>query len=200
MRLVNTQAAYGLVAVLLHWLVAIAVVGLFTLGLWMVELSYYDDWYRRAPAIHKAVGVLLFVIVLLRLGWRARGPQPAPLASHSRLERRAAGAAHVLLYGLLLAVMLSGYLISTADGRPIDVFGLLQVPALISDLPSQADVAGKVHLYLAIALVSLAGVHALAALKHHWIDRDPTLLRILGRSPAQKIGERPAGHAGGPES
>lgn len=183
MRISNSSDAYGLIAVVLHWLVAAVVVGLFTLGLWMVELTYYDDWYRTAPAVHKAVGVLLFMVVALRFGWRQLGPHPAPLASHGPLERRAAGIAHALMYVLLLAVMLSGYLISTADGRPIDVFGLFRVPALISDLPNQADIAGKVHLYLAITLVSLAAVHALAALKHQFIDRDGTLLRMLGRTP-----------------
>jgi cytochrome b561 len=166
--------------------VAGVVVGLFALGLWMVELTYYDDWYRTAPAIHKAVGVLLFIVILLRLGWRLLGPQPEPPDNHKPFERRAAAIAHVLLYLLLFAVMLSGYLISTADGRPIDVFGLFRLPALISDLPDQADIAGKVHLYLAISLVSLAGIHALAALKHHFVDRDRTLLRMLGRGPAAR--------------
>jgi cytochrome b561 len=189
MRLRNTRDTYGLAAVAMHWLVAVTVVGLFALGLWMVELTYYDDWYRTAPAIHKAIGVLLFGVVLLRLAWRALGPRPTVLASHSALERRAAGIAHALLYLLLFGVMLSGYLISTADGRPIDVFGLFQVPAVISDLPSQADIAGTVHLYLAITLVSVAAVHALAALKHHFIDRDPTLLRMLGRTPERATGD-----------
>jgi cytochrome b561 len=184
MRITNSNNAYGLVAVVLHWLVASAVLGLFALGLWMVELTYYDDWYRTAPAIHKAVGVLLFMAVVLRLGWRQLGPRPAPLASHRPLERRAAGIAHALMYILLFTVMLSGFLISTADGRPIDVFGLFSVPALVSDLPNQADIAGKLHLYLAITLVSLAALHALAALKHQIIDRDGTLLRMLGRAPA----------------
>ena len=182
----NTYDTYGLVAVSLHWLVALVVLGLFGLGLWMVELTYYDDWYRTAPAIHKGVGILLFITVTLRLGWRLVGPRPAPLATHSALERRIARITHGLLYVLLFAVMLSGYLISTADGRPVDVFGLFSVPALISGLPNQADVAGELHLILAISLISLAGVHALAALKHHLIDRDRTLLRMLGRRSASK--------------
>jgi cytochrome b561 len=177
----NSQHTYGLVAVLLHWLVAVAVVGMFVLGLWMVDLTYYSDWYRTAPAIHKGIGVLLFIAVAVRLGWRIVGRQPERLASHSALAQRAAGIAHALLYTLLFAVMLSGYLISTADGRPIDVFGLFSVPASIRDLPNQADIAGAVHLVLAITLVSLAGIHALAALKHHIVDRDRTLLRMLGK-------------------
>lgn len=179
----NTDDSYGLIAVLLHWLVAVAVVGLFILGLWMVELTYYSEWYRTAPSIHKALGVLLFITIVLRLGWRLVGPRPAPIATHSTLERRLGHSAHGLLYAVLFAVMLSGYLISTADGSPIDVFGLFQVPATITDLENQADVAGDVHLWLAITLVSLAGLHGIAALKHHFIDRDPTLVRMLGRTP-----------------
>ncbi len=184
MRIRNTPDSYGIVAVTLHWLVAATVVGLFALGLWMVELTYYDDWYRTGPAIHKGIGILLLGALMLRLGWRLLGPQPEPPAGHRPFERRAAAAAHVLMYVLLFGVMLSGYLISTADGRPIDVFGLFEVPAIISGLPGQADIAGKVHLYLAITLVSLAGIHALAALKHHFVDRDRTLLRMLGRGSA----------------
>jgi len=191
----NTSDTYGAIAVTLHWLVAVTVVGLFTLGLWMVELTYYDNWYRTAPTVHKGVGVLLFLIITLRLGWRALGPRPVPLASHSALERKAAAAAHMVLYILLFAVMLSGYLISTADGRAVDVFGLFQVPATITGLPQQADVAGNVHLVLAITLVLLAGIHALAALKHHIIDRDRTLLRMLGRRPADASSERSAQRA-----
>ncbi|WP_296807467.1 cytochrome b [Thiocapsa sp.] len=177
----NTDDGYGVVAVVLHWLVAAVVVGLFSLGLWMVELTYYDAWYRRSTDIHKGVGILLFLVVLARLGWRLVNPRPVPEPAHSRLERIAAALTHVLLYVLLFAVMTAGYLISTADGRAVDVFGLFSVPATIAGLPGQADIAGDFHLALAIALIALAAVHAIAALKHHFIDRDRTLLRILGR-------------------
>ncbi|TVQ84995.1 MAG: cytochrome b [Chromatiaceae bacterium] len=179
----NRADRYGLLAMTLHWLVAVLVASLFSLGLWMVNLTYYDAWYRSAPAIHKGTGVLLCLILIARLAWRRLSPPPPPLASHAAWERQAATAAHRLLYGLLFAVMLSGYLISTADGRPIEVFGLFRVPATLSGLPNQADLAGRVHLWLAIGLVSLAGLHALAALKHQFIDRDGTLSRMLGRPP-----------------
>lgn len=179
MRWRNTDQGYGMIAIVLHWLTALTVVGLFVLGLWMVELTYYDPWYRRAPAIHKAVGVLLFVGVTLRLAWRLAGPVPRPIPAHPRWEQRLAAVVHGLLYLLLFAVMVAGYLISTADGRPVDVFGLFSMPATLSGLENQEDVAGTVHLALAVALVSLAGIHALAALKHHFIDRDRTLKRML---------------------
>ena len=180
----NTQDGYGITAIVMHWLVAVTVVGLFSLGLWMVGLTYYDSWYRTAPALHKSIGVSLFLLVAARLAWRLWQPRPAPLASHSMLERRLARTVHGLLYLLLFAVMSSGYLISTADGRAIEVFGLFGVPATIVELPDQADTAGSIHLALAITLVSLAGIHALAALKHHFIDRDQTLRRMLGFAPS----------------
>jgi cytochrome b561 len=179
----NTEDTYGILAVAMHWLVAVTVAGLFALGLWMVDLTYYSDWYRTAPAIHKGVGILLFGAVVVRLGWRAVGPRPSPVAGHAAWERRAAVIAHGTLYALLFAVMISGYLISTADGRSIDVFGLFSVSATVTGLPGQADVAGDVHFVLAVTLVTVAAAHALAALKHHLLDRDRTLLRMLGVAP-----------------
>lgn len=177
----NSATRYGLVTILTHWVVALSVFALFALGFWMVGLNYYSEWYRTAPDVHKSVGILLFVLMLLRVGWRLFSPMPAPLVSHGRWTRLAAKAGHGVLYLCLFGVMIAGYLISTADGRPIDVFGLFQVPALISGIRGQEDVAGLVHEYLAWALVILAGLHGLAALKHHFLDRDATLLRMLGR-------------------
>ncbi|MBS9724321.1 cytochrome b [Stutzerimonas stutzeri] len=178
----NSPTHYGLTSIVLHWLVAVAVFGLFALGFWMVGLNYYSSWYRTAPDLHKSIGILLLLIMLLRVLWRFVSPAPAPLASQGRLTRIAARLGHSLLYLGLFLVMVSGYLLSTADGRPIGVFGLFDVPALITSIADQADRAGLVHEYAAWALVILAVVHALAALKHHFIDRDATLMRMLGRS------------------
>lgn len=177
----NSPSTYGLVSMLLHWLVAAAVIVLFASGLWMVGLDYYSSWYRTAPAWHKGLGMLLLLSMVLRLAWRFASPGPAPLATPGAPARRLATLAHGVLYLLLFTVPLSGYFMSTAKGRPIDVFGWFEVPALFSGLPGQADLAGVAHEYLAWALVILAALHALAALKHHFIDRDPTLVRMLGR-------------------
>jgi cytochrome b561 len=89
----------------------------------------------------------------------------------------------VLFYPLIFVLMLSGYLISTADGRPISVFGLVGVPATLTAIPNQEDVAGYVHQILAYTLIGLVALHALAALKHHFLDRDGTLLRMLRVTP-----------------
>ena len=173
----NTEHHYGLISISLHWLVALTVIGLFALGLWMVELGYYDPWYRRAPDLHKSIGILLFLTMLLRLVWRTSNPQP--LSEGTPLEKKLAHKVHGLLYILLFSLMISGYLISTADGRAIDVFNLFSVPAIISGLENQEDIAGLVHQILGYSLIALVVLHALAALKHHFIDRDQTLKRML---------------------
>lgn len=178
----NSPSRYGLVSLFLHWGSALAVFGLFALGLWMRELDYYDAWYHRAPEIHKSIGILLLIALLLRVFWRFVSPPPPAPGNHGPLVRKATKLGHLTIYLLLFAVMIAGYLISTAEGKPISVFGWFDVPATISGLHEQADVAGAIHLYLAWALVVLAVLHALAALKHHFLDRDATLVRMLGRA------------------
>lgn len=176
----NTAHSYGMLAILLHWLVALSVIGMFTLGVWMTGLTYYDDWYKRGPDIHKSIGILLFLVMLVRVIWRMVNITPDHEPGISSVQRRIANSVHLLLYVLLFAMMISGYLISTADGKPIQVFDLFSVPATLSGIPNQEDIAGDVHWYLALVLVSLAGLHAVAALKHHFIDRDRTLKKMLG--------------------
>ncbi|MDH0747313.1 cytochrome b [Pseudomonas sp. GD03842] len=181
MQLRNSSSRYGWVSIVLHWGVALTVFGLFALGLWMVGLGYYDAWRKAGPDLHKSIGITLFLVMLFRVVWRLFSPPPPAPASHSRFVRTAAKLGHAFLYLDLFLVMFAGYLISTADGVGIPVFGLFEVPALISGLPNQADVAGEVHLYLAWTLVIFAVLHGLAALKHHFIDRDATFIRMLGR-------------------
>ena len=136
---------------------------------------------KDAPDLHKSIGLVLLGVMLLRVLWRFVSPPPPAPANHGTLTRMASKAGHGLLYLGLFAAMIAGYLISTADGVGIPVFGLFEVPALVSNLPDQADVAGEIHFYLAWGLVIFAGLHGLAALKHHFIDRDATLIRMLGR-------------------
>ena len=181
MQLRNSPARYGWVSMVLHWGVALVVFGLFALGLWMVGLDYYSAWRKDAPDLHKSIGITLFAIMLVRIVWRLVSPPPPPLTSYSRMTRIGAAFGHAFLYVGLFAVMIAGYLISTADGVGIPVFGLFEIPAVVSGLPDQADTAGVVHLYLAWVLVVFAGLHGVAAFKHHFIDRDATLTRMLGR-------------------
>lgn len=180
MQLKNSNARYGLVAIVLHWLVALTVIGLAILGLWMVDLSYYSPYYRTGPFWHKSIGMTLFAVLVLRLLWRTCNPRPEHLPNHRRWELNLAAAVHGLLYLLLFVIVLSGYLISTETGQGVSVFGWFEVPALISHLPAQADRAGAVHYWAAMGVLGLAALHALGALKHHFFDRDDTLRRMLG--------------------
>lgn len=175
----NDNQHYGWIAIGLHWLVAVAVFGLFALGLYMVELGYYDPWYRAAPDLHRSAGLTLFAVAVARLLWRTASTSPSPPANHHRWERLGARLAHWSLLAALFTAMISGYLISTADGAGIEVFDLFQVPSLTGRQSGLEDSAGRVHYWSTWALVVLAGLHALAALKHHFIDRDATLKRML---------------------
>ena len=181
MNIRNTENAWGLVSIILHWLVAVVVLSLFGLGLYMVELDYYDSMYKTAPYIHRSVGVLLFIIIIFRLAWRKFNTTPHGLDNHHAWEHIAARWAHRILYVLLIVLMISGYLISTADGRPISVFGWFDVPSVVNGIDNLEDLAGEVHEFVAYTLISMIILHALGALKHHLLDKDRTLLRMLGK-------------------
>ena len=180
MRLINTTARYGWPVIIIHWLSFAAIAGLFALGLWMVTLDYYHPWYRQGPDMHRSIGIVLMGLTVLRLVLRWAGPAPRPVAGVKSWEHRLARRLHGLFYALILALGISGYLISTADGRAIIVFDWFAVPAVMTTIPRQEEVAGMAHEYLAYTLIGLALLHMLAALKHHFIHRDDTLRRMLG--------------------
>lgn len=156
--------------------------GMFALGLYMVGLTYYDPWYRSAPQVHKSIGLLLLLVMLFRLGWRLINAHPVVLPSHRWWEVVVAHLTHGLLYLLIFVALVSGYLISTADGSSIAVFNWFDVPSMTGQIKGLEDVAGDIHRWCAWTLVVLAILHGLAAVKHHVIDRDETLRRMLGLS------------------
>lgn len=168
---------YNKLAKIFHWLSAILVIGLFAAGYWMVDLSYYSEWYKTAPYWHKSVGLCFVAFTLARLIWKLLSNAPA--IEGSAFEKKAAVFAHNLIYILLFTMFLSGYLISTADGRGIDVFNWFEVPGLGSFIENQEDLAGQVHEYTAYILIGLSSLHALAALKHHFMNKDNTLKKML---------------------
>lgn len=179
--LMNSKTSFGWTTIALHWLVALAVFGLFGLGYYMVDLTYYDDWYYSAPHVHESVGLLFAAVVILKFFLRLASISPRALASHKVWERISAAIAHWLMYGLIVVVVVSGYLIPTADGSGIDVFDWFTVPSVTGRIKGFETIVGKVHYWSTWLLVGLAGIHALGALKHHLIDRDQTLLRMLGK-------------------
>ncbi|MBN2866971.1 MAG: cytochrome b [Thiotrichales bacterium] len=178
MQLKNQSQTYGWISIVLHWMVAIVVLGTFALGFWMVDLDYYSTWYHDAPNIHKSIGVLLILGMLARFLWNQVNIKPQPLAK-SALQNSIAVTVHLILYLLVFAIGVSGYLISTAESQPIAVFDWFEVPALFTPFEDQADIAGEIHEWLAYGLMGLVALHALAALKHHFFNKDKTLKRML---------------------
>jgi len=177
----NTLSHYGWITISVHWLVAVTVIGLFALGYWMVDLGYYDPWNKQGPDLHKSIGILLFIVMLMRVVWRYFQIKPEALNSHTRIEKKIGSIVHIFLYSALFVLMISGYLISTADGRAIEVFNQFSIASLGELFTGQEDLSGIVHKYLAYVLMLTVILHALAALKHHFIDKDNTLRRMLGK-------------------
>jgi cytochrome b561 len=179
----NSSLVYGSVAIFFHWFMALGVFFMFGLGLYMVELSYYDAWYKGSLDLHKSTGVMLFLCLCARLFWRIVNISPDfPLAQtqFEKFEFRVAHLMHLLLYLMMILLMTSGYLISTADGRSILVFELIEVPAISSFIENQEDIAGEIHLILAWCLIGFVALHSGAAVKHHFFNKDNTFKKMLG--------------------
>lgn len=164
----------------IHWLSAVVIIGMFALGLWMVDLNYYSQWYKTAPHWHKSIGLLLAAITLFRFIWKH--VTLSPKTEGKVYEVMLAKLAHYAIYLLLIVIFTTGYLISTEDGRGIDVFNWFTVPGAGALFANQADTAGVVHYYAACSLILLAILHTIAALKHHFIDKDNTLRKMIGVS------------------
>lgn len=169
---------YSVATRLLHWLVALVILGLIGLGWWMVDLSYYDAWYNRSLELHKSIGLVGLLLAVLFVLWALlrRGP---PLPDMPRWQRIAAHATHGLLFVLMLALPVTGYLISTSAGAGVSVFGVFEVPALVDGGESLRDLAVALHYYMAYGALALVVLHAGAALKHQFIARDGLLRRML---------------------
>ena len=175
----DNARGFGLITIVLHWACALAIFFLFGLGIYMTGLSYYEPWYHKGPTLHVSVGLCLLLAMLARLIWRLVSRSPDPLPSHSPLVRFAASAVKIFLYALIFTVLATGYLITSAEGKSPAMFGLLEFPVLLQLNADNVDLAGWIHEIFAWAIMIVAGVHALAALAHHFIFKDRTLVRML---------------------
>ncbi len=170
---------YSAITRILHWIVALLIIGLIWLGWWMVDLSYYDRWYNRSLELHKSLGMLVLAIAMVKIAWVVYEGKPGFPDTIQPWERAAATAVHHLFFLLMLLIPITGYVISTSAGDGISVFGMLEVPAVLPVSETLREVAIELHFWLAYATGALVAVHALAALKHHFVDRDETLRRML---------------------
>ncbi len=181
MRIKNTPEHFGLMTKLFHWLIAMAIIGLIGLGWYMVDLTYYDKWYNKSLAWHKSLGMLVLAAALLKIVWQLYSPIPDTTADLANWERLGANIMHKLLLALMILIPISGYLVSTSDGKAVDIFGWIDVPALVSKNKELRDLAIELHYYMAYATVVLVLGHIAAALKHQFVDKDATLVKMLWR-------------------
>lgn len=169
---------YTRTAMLLHWLIAILIIGLFALGLYMADLPLSPQ-KLKLYSYHKWAGISVLALALVRIVWRLTHTPPPLPDSQPRWQQGAAHAGHLLLYVLIVAAPLSGWLMSSALGFKVVWFGVLPLPDLIGKDKALGEVLELVHRYLNYTFIAVVAGHILAAFKHQWLDRDGTLNRML---------------------
>jgi cytochrome b561 len=169
---------YTGVAIALHWLVALLILGSFVVGTYMVDLDL-SPWKLKVYSWHKWNGVTIFLLVALRLAWRVTHRPPALPAAMPEWQRHAAAISHALLYLLMLAVPLSGWVMSSAGGFPVVYLGVFQLPDLVAKDKALFELTKSVHYALNKTLLVLVALHVAAAVKHHYADRDDVLARMV---------------------
>lgn len=162
----------------LHWLIAALIIGVLALGIYMHDLPLSPE-KLQLYSWHKWAGVTIFLLVLVRLAWRATHQPPALPESMPRPLQWIAHGGHLALYLLMIAIPLSGWLMSSAKGFQTVWFGVLPLPDLVAKDKALGDLLRDVHEYLNLALLALLAGHVAAALKHHWVDKDDILVRML---------------------
>lgn len=176
----NAINRWGSAAQLLHWLVALLVLGLIALGWIMVNYPISPTQFRLY-ALHKSVGICVLALIMLRLFWRLTDPPPSVVPGLGARERQLVLAVHGLLYALLAALTATGYLINSAANFPLSVFGLFTLPNVTGEDAILKQLAQALHLWLFWLLAALLVLHIVGALRHHYILHDDTLRRMLPR-------------------
>jgi cytochrome b561 len=177
MQLRNSNTRWGVVSQFLHWLVVLLIVVMAVLGLTMTDLPNGIDKIKTY-ALHKSIGITVLALVLLRLLWRLSAG-PAPVAPGPCWQRRVATITHAGLYALMLAIPLSGWAFNSAANFALRWFGWFNLPRLVPADPGLKVFFREAHEWLFWLLVVVVLVHAAAALKHHFVDRDQVLARML---------------------
>jgi len=175
--LMNTQDHYGLIARMLHWLIAVLAIGMLVGG-GLLSILPAGGFKAFVIAGHKSIGVVIFLLMIGRIAWRLANPKPRDLGNIPVLNY-IAHLVHIFLYVLLFLQPLVGILMSQAFGYPVSVFGIFKLPPLVWQSPSLGNVLREAHGVTAILLAAFIVIHVAAALKHHVVDRDRTLMRML---------------------
>ncbi|MES2770958.1 MAG: cytochrome b [Pseudomonadota bacterium] len=168
--------SYTKLAIFFHWLTALMIFVAFPLGLYMHDLPFSPN-KLQLYSYHKWLGITVLLIAILRLTWRATHPAP-PMLAMPRWQQLLAHSIHHLLYLLIFAIPISGWLMSSAKGFQTVYFGILPLPDLLAKNKELGDLLAEVHELLNYTLLALVGAHIAGALKHHFVERDDTLKRM----------------------
>lgn len=179
------STGYTRTAITLHWLMALLIVATFPLGLYMSDLPL-SPYKLKLISYHKWIGIVILALLLIRLTWRVTHRPPALEAGTPRWQAYGAHSAHIGLYILMLAVPLTGWMMSSALGFQVVLFGVLPLPNLIGTDKATGEVLKQVHEYLNYGLLAVVIVHVGAALQHHFMLHDGTLRRMMPWLGARK--------------
>mgnify|MGYP000440977713 CR=1 FL=1 len=169
----ETENNYKTVAKFFHWSMALLIIVNYILGLTLDSTSWY--------LVHKQIGITILFLCILRICWRIFTPYPPLVKELSILEKFVAKCGHLFLYLLLVIIPLSGILMVQHHGYSISFWGLFNLPVIHFRSVIIMDNIGILHLYLAHLIIIIAALHALFALKHHFVNKDRTLLRMLSK-------------------
>jgi cytochrome b561 len=173
----STTVRYTTTAQALHWFMALLIFGLLALGFYMSDLRMSPQ-KLQLYAWHKWAGVSVFALLLVRVSWRLSHRPPELPPQMGQLQRRLSHVVHGLLYCLMLALPLSGWLMSSAKGYQTVWFGILPIPDLLAKDKALGEILESLHEALAFAMIALVVIHICAALKHQWVDRDHLISRM----------------------
>ena len=177
----NTKQRYGVVAIFFHWFMAILIIGLVILGLYMVELPDVGFNIQKIMLIvlHKELGMVVLALVLMRLIWRLCNVVPRLPSQIPSWQKLAARSVHLAFYGFMIAMPVSGWLMSSAAGIPVTFLGLFVLPDLVSPNIYRMELFIEIHNWLGYGLIATIVIHVSAGLMHHFIYKDDTLRKIL---------------------
>jgi cytochrome b561 len=174
-----SDEAYSRTAISLHWMIAALMICGFSLGWVMTSIHGFTPAKLRYVSWHKWIGVTVFALAALRIIWRATHRAPSLPPGMPAWQRAGAHLVHALLYVLMIAIPVTGYLFSSASNVPVVYLGIVPLPRLIAPDPTLKAVFKTAHLILNWGLAALVLAHVGAALKHQWIDRDGLLARMI---------------------
>ncbi len=178
MALKNNSETWGSLSIGLHWLTLILILSLAAVGMNMDDLPNGPQKIQ-IYALHKSFGLTVLALTAIRLSWRLLSVTPDPVPNTPKWQEWAAKLVHGALYVLLFAMPISGWLYNSAAGFPLKYFGLFSLPKLSGYDPQLKALAGEAHETFFYVLALLMLMHAGAALKHHYLDKDNTLTRML---------------------